>query len=111
MNEPKFLALSGGRTMAYANAGDTSSSTAVLFFHGFFSAGDASRPSPVIIEKGVHFVAPTLPGWGQSSPPNNTLTYAASLAADITALLNHLYPRSTDLKLYIGGGSYGTVSA
>lgn len=111
MAEQKLLALPGGRTLAYADAGNTSSSTIVVFFHGMFSIGDARRPSPVLMDMGVHFVTPTLPGWGTSSSPLGSMSYATSLASDITALINHLHPDKNGLKLYICGGSYGTVPA
>jgi pimeloyl-ACP methyl ester carboxylesterase len=111
MSEEKFLALPGGRTLAYAEAGNASSSTVVLYLHGAFTVGDAKRLSPVILEKGVHFVAPTLPGWGNTSPIPRGAAYASSLATDITALIDHLHPDIADLKLYIAGGSFGTIPA
>jgi len=111
MSEEKFLALPGGRTLAYADSGNSSSTTLFLFFHGAFGVGETKRTSPVLIEKGVHFVAPTLPGWGNSSPPARDIPYSTSLATDIHTLIKHLHPNDADLKLYIGGGSYGTVPA
>jgi len=33
------------------------------------------------------------------------------LTEDMTALITYLHPDTTNLKLYIGGGSYGTVAA
>jgi pimeloyl-ACP methyl ester carboxylesterase len=109
--EDKRLTLPGGRTLAYADTGNTASSTLVLFFHGAFGIGDASKPSPVLLEKNIHYVAPTLPGWGSSSPIIPATSYASVLAGDITALITHLHPDMHDLKLYIGGGSFGTVPA
>jgi pimeloyl-ACP methyl ester carboxylesterase len=111
MSEEKKLALPGGRTLAYADSGNLSSSSIFLFFHGAFSVGKITRTSPILNDKGIHFVAPTLPGWGNSSAPARDITYATSLATDIHTLINHLHPNGADLKLYIGGGSYGTVAA
>jgi len=111
MSEETLLALPGGRTLAYATAGDSSSSTIFIFFHGAFSVGNAKRSSPVLIENGVHFIAPTLPGWGNSSPTACNTPYTTSLITDISALIDHLHPNTTDIKIYIGGGSYGTVPA
>jgi pimeloyl-ACP methyl ester carboxylesterase len=107
----KLLALPDGRTLAYSEAGNASSSTVVIYLHGAFTVGDAKRPSPIILEKGVHFVAPTLPGWGNSSPLPRGMAYATNLATVITALIDHLHPGATDLKLYIAGGSFGTAPA
>jgi hypothetical protein len=90
MGKEKLLALPGGRTLAYAEAGNVASTTLVIFFHGAFSVGNAKRPSAVLLEKGVHFVAPTLPGWGNSSPTRHGEAYATSLATDITTLIDHL---------------------
>lgn len=109
--EDKRLALQGGRILAYADSGNTASSTVVIFFHGAFSVGNTTRISRVVQEKDFHYIAPTLPGWGNSSPISPSLSFAAGLAADTTALLTHLHPNDTNLKLYVGGGSYGTVPA
>jgi len=111
MSEEKLLALPDGRTLAYAEAGNSSSSTVVIYLHGAFTVGVAERPPTVIVERGVHYVAPTLPGWGNSSPVPRGVPYATNLARDVTGLIDHLHPNITDLKLYIAGGSFGTVQA
>lgn len=77
--------------LAYEHAGNHTSSTVVIFFSGTLTVGDASRSKPVLISKGVHFIAPTLPGYGNTSPPAQTTTYAATIARDISALLDHLH--------------------
>ena len=110
-DEEKLLALPGGRTLAYAEAGNTSSSTVVIYLHGAFTVGEAKQPSSIILEKSVHYIAPTLPGWGNSSPVPHGIAYATNLATDITTLIDHLHPNPMDLKLYICGGSFGTVPA
>lgn len=109
--EDKVLALPDGRTLAYADNGNTSSFSLVLFLHGAFSVGDASRMPQVLVENNVHFVAPSLPGWGRSSPVHAPSFYATTLATDITALITHLHPQTSKLKLYICGHSFGTVPA
>ncbi|KAG0704163.1 hypothetical protein DFH29DRAFT_1039150 [Suillus ampliporus] len=90
----QFLPLRDGRTLAYAEAGNLSSKTVVLHMHGLFAVGDASLTSP----------------GNTSAPPPSTL-YHDCITSDMTALLSHLYPDSndSDLKLYISGGSFGTV--
>ncbi|KAG0708443.1 Alpha/Beta hydrolase protein [Suillus ampliporus] len=108
-----FLPLPDGRTMAYAEAGNISSKTVILHFHGLFTVGDASQTSPAILSKHVHFVAPTLPGWGNTSPPSPSTSYHDCITSDMTTLLFHLYPDSNgcDIKLYITGHAFGTVPA
>ena len=105
-----MLALPGGRTLAYATSGNASSTTVLLYFHGSFTVGETSRVSRTIASKNVHYVCPTLPGWGNTSPPPPSISYVDCLAGDMTALLDHLYPeRGRDIKLYLSGGSFGTV--
>ncbi|KAG6855004.1 hypothetical protein C0991_005933 [Blastosporella zonata] len=111
MAEEQLLQLGGGRVIAFEQGGDISSSTVLLFFHGAFGVGDASDSSPVLLDKGVRFLTPTLPGWGKSSPIPGTTPYHIGLAEDISALLQHLFPSSTELTLYIAGGSFGSVPA
>ncbi|KAF8558844.1 alpha/beta-hydrolase [Imleria badia] len=106
------LALPGGRTLAYATAGNASSTTVLLYLHGAFTVGETSRVSRTITSKDVHHVCPTLPGWGNTSPPPPSTPYVDRLTGDMTALLDHLYPeRGRDIKLYVAGGSFGTVPA
>lgn len=111
--EEKFLPLRDGRTLAYAEAGNLSSKTIVLYLHGFFTIGDASQTSHVLLSKDVHFITPTLPGWGNTSPPPPSTLYRDCLTSDMTMLLSHLYPDfdGRNIKLYIAGGSFGTVPA
>ncbi|KAG1755561.1 Alpha/Beta hydrolase protein [Suillus lakei] len=111
-SEEKFLSLRNGRTLAYAEAGNLSSKTIVLYLHGFFTVGDASHLSPVL-GRNVHFITPTLPGWGNTSAPPPSTPYRDCLTSDMTTLLSHLYPdsNSRDIKLYIAGGSFGTAPA
>ncbi|KAG2146689.1 Alpha/Beta hydrolase protein [Suillus clintonianus] len=109
----QFLPLRDGRTLAYTEAGNLSSKTVVLFLHGFFTVGNASQMSPVLLNKNVHVIAPTLPGWGNTSPPPPSTPYHDCLTSDMTMLLSHLYPDSNDrdIKLYIAGGSFGAAPA
>ncbi|KAK0242862.1 Alpha/Beta hydrolase protein [Armillaria nabsnona] len=109
--QDKRLALPGGRTLAYADNGNTSSSTLILFLHGAFSVGDASRLSPILVEKNIHFIAPSLPGWGKSSPVPDPSNYPMTFASDMSALLVHLRADAVHLKIIICGYSFGTVAA
>lgn len=116
--EEKLLDLPGGRVLAYEEAGNPNSKTIVVFFHGVFGVGSAVRPSPVLLKHDVHYITPTLPGWGNSTiraDPDKTPYYAA-LAQDTTTLLEHLHPGCStapegEYKLYVTGGSFGTVPA
>ncbi|KAJ6531625.1 Alpha/Beta hydrolase protein [Mycena vulgaris] len=113
MSTEKYLTLADGRTLAYDDIGNASSSFVVLFFHGLYGVGSASPAlfSPALAEKNAHYITPTLPGWGNSSPRPSTPSFAVTLASDITELLNHLHPNAADLRIYVAGGSYGTVPA
>ncbi|KAG5341855.1 hypothetical protein C0989_007680 [Termitomyces sp. Mn162] len=116
--EDKSLLLADGRVLAYADNGNTSSSELVLFLHGPFAIGDASHLPAALEARNIHYVAPSLPGWGRSSPLSShartttTDAYASTLAADITALITHLHPHTHHkLRLYICAHSFGTVHA
>ncbi|KAJ3575147.1 hypothetical protein NP233_g1283 [Leucocoprinus birnbaumii] len=89
------------------------------------SPSSSSTASSVLAEPnihlpflGAHYLAPTLPGWGNSSKrasPDKTPYYLA-LAQDFTVLLEHTHPGISDApageyKLYLSGGSFGTVPA
>ncbi|KAJ7512789.1 hypothetical protein B0H11DRAFT_2213352 [Mycena galericulata] len=90
--------------LSYEDTGDASSSIVVIFFHGVFSVGSAPIVlSPVLVEKKVHYVAPTLTGWGFSSPRLTPRSYAKVLKSDMTELINHLHPNTPDLRIYVGG--------
>ncbi|KAK0236187.1 Alpha/Beta hydrolase protein [Armillaria nabsnona] len=107
----KHLTLSDGRRLAYADIGDPTSSLVIVFYHGVFGVGRAVRLSPALRELGVHFIAPTLPGWGTSDPRPKDLPYPTCVTSDFTALINHLHPNDDNLRIYISGGSFGTVPA
>jgi len=109
--EEKYLDLPGGRRLAYAENGNPSSSTLVIFFHGAFGVGTADTLQKYLREKDVHFVAPTLAGWGKSSPRSKNIPFHVGLASDTSALIDHLHPQKEGLKIYIAGGSFGTVPA
>jgi len=111
-SQEEKLILAGGRTLAYATSGNPSSTTVILYLHGVFTIGETSRVSRVIASKDVHYICPTLPGWGITSPPLPSTSYVDCLTSDMTALLDHLYPDAErQIKLYVVGGSFGTVPA
>ncbi|KAI0347353.1 alpha/beta-hydrolase [Trametopsis cervina] len=107
--QEKSLDLGDGLTLAYEEIGYPSSSEVVIFFHGVLSVGMASEIPPAFEARHIHFIAPTLPGWGNSSPVPRGVEYHDYLYRCIDALLRHLHPDKDDLRLYISGGSFGTV--
>ncbi|KAL6849625.1 hypothetical protein ACO1O0_009167 [Amphichorda felina] len=109
--EEHILDLGLGRQVAYAHNGPTASRTVVIFFSGLFSVGSAPDVPQPCRALGVHWIHPTLPGLGRSSARAAGEEYHVALARDMTALLDHLYPTGDFDRLYVGGGSYGTVPA
>ncbi|KAH8799294.1 Alpha/Beta hydrolase protein [Flagelloscypha sp. PMI_526] len=108
----QFLTLQDGRTLAYDASGNPSSKSVVLYFHGAMTVGTANPPPGNVAQKDVHFIAPTLPGWGLTSPRPSGVPFHTVVRRDTTALLSHLHPdmaTNSEYKLYISGGSYGSV--
>ena len=106
-----LLTLDSGRVVAYEQDGNPQSNQIPLFFAGIFAIGSIRHTFPVVTERGLHHVAFTLPGWGDASPVPPPSTFAETLIGDITALFNHLYTDTSNLKIYVAGGSFGTVPA
>ncbi|KAF9222093.1 alpha/beta-hydrolase [Gyrodon lividus] len=109
-----YLALPGGRTLAYSAAGTPSSTTVALYLHGSFTVGDASKPPKLFLDedKPVHYICPTLPGWGKTSSPLPGVEYVDCVTGDMSALLEYLYPNNADdVKLYVAGASFGSLPA
>ncbi|KAI0749452.1 Alpha/Beta hydrolase protein [Daedaleopsis nitida] len=115
----ELLSLPDGRTLAYSHSGPADSSLVVLWYHGLFSVGDASSPQKPFRDRKVHFIAPTLPGWGSTSPLPAGATFPETVVSDTNALFAHLYPGSDPasgspmppLRIYVAGGSFGTCPA
>ncbi|KAJ6784663.1 hypothetical protein PWT90_03226 [Aphanocladium album] len=106
-----LLQLPNNRQVAYASNGPETAKTVVLFFSGIMAIGTARRVPEPCQKLSLRWIAPTPPGMGQSSTRDLTVPYNVSLARDMTALLEHLYPSGGFDTLYIAGGSYGTVMA
>ena len=107
----QLLTLDSGRVISYEQDGDPRSNQVLLFFAGIFAVGSIKYSFPVVKEKGLHHVAFTLPGWGDATPVPPSSTFAQTILVDITALFNHLYTDTSNLEIYVGGGSFGTVPA
>ncbi|KAL6900053.1 hypothetical protein GGI43DRAFT_427774 [Trichoderma evansii] len=110
-NEEHILSLPGGRKLAYAHNGPSKSRTIVIFFPGIMSVGIAADVPEACREIQAHWISPTLPGMGNTSTRDHSVPYYVSLARDMTALLNHLYPTADFDTVYVAGASYGTVPA
>ncbi|KAI0649367.1 Alpha/Beta hydrolase protein [Trametes meyenii] len=104
--EEQLLSLPDGRILAYEHSGPSDSDLVFIWYHGLFSVGDATR-------RKAHHISPTLPGWGNTSPLLPGTTFAETVVGDTLALLRHLYPTydPTTLRIYVAGGSFGTVPA
>ncbi|KEF56163.1 uncharacterized protein A1O9_07744 [Exophiala aquamarina CBS 119918] len=110
--EEHILTLPDNRKVAYAHNGPPTSRTLVLFFCGIMSVGTAPNVPTPCRERGMHWIAPSLPGMGNSSTRRDKKTpYHVSFLQDMVALLSHLYPTDAYDTLYVSGGSYGTVQA
>ncbi|KAH7187795.1 hypothetical protein ACKAV7_006978 [Fusarium commune] len=110
-SEEHILDIGEGRQLAFAHNGPPASRVVVLSFTGLNSVGSVPDVPEPCREVGVHWIHPTLPGMGKSSARTPGDKYHVALVRDMTALLNHLYPTGDFDKLYVCGGSYGTVQA
>ena len=72
--EEHILILPGNRQLVYAHNGPVTSRTVVLFFTGLMSVGTAPRCPAPCAQLGVHWIAPTLPGMGNSSTTRQKCT-------------------------------------
>ena len=106
-----ILDLGEGRVLAYADGGVPTSNEVVIFFHGAFGVGAMSRIAPILEERRVHSITPTLPGWGESSAAPTYMPFCTYLYRIMTTLITTLHPDTSNLRLYIAGGSFGTVIA
>lgn len=109
--EEHILQLPDGRQLAYAHNGPSDSRTIVIFFSGVMSVGTAYDVPEPCRKLGVHWIAPTLAGNGNTSSRDTSIPYHVTLARDICALLSHFYPTGEYDQIYVAGGSYGTVHA
>ncbi|KAJ3529726.1 hypothetical protein NM688_g7812 [Phlebia brevispora] len=106
-----LLELPGGAVLAYAEAGNPASPDVVMFFHGVFGVGSIKRIAPIFEDNNAHFINPTLPGWGESSPVPADAAYHTYLYEAVTHLITSIHPDTEHLRLYLAGGSFGTVVA
>jgi pimeloyl-ACP methyl ester carboxylesterase len=111
VSNEKYISLSDGRQLAYTDQGDIGSNKIFIFFHGAFGIGDSSIEKNFYKEIGYHFITPTLPGWGNSSPwpENQPISHYPN---DIHQLLLGLKKNHCkNLRITVAGGSYGSVFA
>lgn len=114
-----ILGLPNDRQLAYAHNGPPRSRTVALFFSGLMGVGVARDVPKPCMDAGIHWITPSIPGHGQSSPTAPGVDFYVSFVRDVTALLDHLYPEDDEDgdedhgfdDLYVAGGSYGAVHA
>jgi hypothetical protein len=82
-DEEHILHLPGDRQLAYAHNGPSTSRTIVIFFAGLMSVGSALDIPAPCRELGTHWIAPTLPGMGNSSIRDLTEPYHVALSRDM----------------------------
>ncbi|KAH3743640.1 Alpha/Beta hydrolase protein [Pelomyxa schiedti] len=106
------LYLSDGRRVDYATGGDPSSTRVVFSIHGVFGVGRvAPHVSSFFSSLGWRVVAPTLPGWGASSPWPRGLALA-HYALDMQQILSDALGGGRDpARVVVFGGSWGSVWA
>ena len=100
------LARPGGRRLAWYQAG--SGQRPVLFIHGymqgpFFTPGFLSR----LTRSDLHFVAPSRPGFGHSSPSRGRGDYVRTVVEDALALVDELGLETVSLCVHHGGAPHG----
>ena len=110
-SEEHILPVADGRQLSYTRNGPADAHTVVIFFCGILNVGTAHLVPAPFENIGAQWIAPTLPGMGNSSTRNTNEPYHVGLARDMSALLAHLYPDDKYDALYVTGGSYGTVPA
>ncbi|KAH7105557.1 hypothetical protein BKA62DRAFT_813297 [Auriculariales sp. MPI-PUGE-AT-0066] len=101
----QYLTLPDERVLAYAQCGNLQSNTVVIWFHGIMAVGEAKKLPKGLDGKDVHFISPTLPG---------LRAFHEVVPKDTLALILHLHPdalTNDDFRLFVAGGSYGTVPA
>lgn len=102
------MTLRDGRTLEYAELGEPSG-VAVLFFHGTpATAGQAAVVAGAAEAHGVRLVAPSRPGYGESTvaPPG-----LATSASDVLELADHLGLERFAVTGASGGGPFALAVA
>ncbi|KAJ7591317.1 hypothetical protein C8J56DRAFT_1013999 [Mycena floridula] len=106
MSSERYLTLTDGRIIAYAETGGPTSSIVVVFLHGVFGIGAGS-----FMPRDVHYLVPTVPGWGESSPRDTSKSFTASFLSNMSEFISAVHSNHENMKLYVAGGSYGTALA
>ena len=102
----EMLARPGGRELAWYKAG--AGETPVLFIHGylqgpFFTAEMLAG----LAGANVHFIAPSRPGFGYTSPSRSRADFDKTVVEDAVALVDHLGLSKVSLCIHQGGSSHG----
>lgn len=113
--DEQILDLPDGRKLAFTVTGDSSAATGntlLLAFHGALGVGDFSSFEHVFRDSNYFCVAPTLPGWSNSSPTESDV-WVTAYWKDILALVHHLEAKLSRKfeTLDCMGVSYGSLAA
>lgn len=102
------IVLNDGRVLFYSSGGIYSSSNVFIGLHGVFGIGETTTGMHEFLkEKGWKGLAPTLPGWGKSSPFPKELPLSAYVS-DIAQLVKHAVGDKVK-RIIVMGGSYGSI--
>lgn len=101
-----MLHLGKGRELAWYKIGN--GTKPVLFIHGYLQ-GPFFTPRFVqaLNRADIHFIAPSRPGFGYSSPSKSRRDFDATVVADTMALVDSLGLRTISLCVHQGGASHG----
>ncbi len=101
-----MLHLGKGRELAWYKIGN--GTKPVLFIHGYLQ-GPFFTPRFVqaLNRADIHFIAPSRPGFGYSSPSKSRRDFDATVVADTMTLLDSLGLRTISLCVHQGGASHG----
>ena len=105
-----------GLALAFYEWGDAADACPVVLQHGFAASSAANWEGPgivgALVKAGRRVVALDARGHGKSASPHDTARYGrAMMAADISALADHLGVERYDLAGYSMGGMVGVITA
>lgn len=96
----KFLALSGGETVFYREAGSVHSPT-ILLLHGFPSSSHQFRNLIPILAPHYRVIAPDLPAFGFTSVPENYTYTFDNIVKTIDSFLEEIHDPPQKYSIYV----------
>lgn len=96
----------GGRELAWYKMG--TGSRPVLFIHGYLQGPFLTQAMLAgLAAADIHFIAPSRPGFGHTSPSRSRTDFDRTVVEDALALLDHLGVERISLCIHQGGSSHG----